>query len=128
MKPLIRSGSLLRIAPLSHGPSGGDPTLGDIVLLAAPSGRLVAHRIIAIDGDAYRTKGDSSGEPDGRVERHQLLGKVLGIESLIFLPLDGPRARRIGLWINRYYPRLVRWKAAIRARSGRAPRLAGEGS
>jgi len=126
MKPLLRSGSLVRIAPLTG--SSSDPALGDIVLFEATSGRLIAHRIVAIHQETYCTKGDSSGELDGPVYRRQLLGRVLGIEGLFFLPLHGPLARRIGLFVNRHYPRLVRWKAALKARSSRSPRLAGERS
>jgi hypothetical protein len=127
MKPLLRSGSVLRIAPSSSLPAG--PVLGDIVLFRAASGRLVAHRVIELDGDRYRTKGDSSREPDGLVEHGQLLGKILGIDGILFLPLDGPLARRIGLLLNRYYPSLVRLKAALKRRlSGSVPSLAGEGS
>ncbi len=139
MKPLVRSGSLLRIAPLSplsppSRPSplsslSGAPILGDIVLFRATSGRLVAHRVIGSDGETYRTKGDSAGESDGPVERRQLLGKILGIEGPLFLPLDGPVARRIGLLLNRHYPRLVRLKTALKRRFVEtAPNLAGEGS
>ena len=90
---------------------------------------MVAHRVIELDGETYRTKGDSSGEPDGLVERRQLLGKILGIEGLFFLPLDGPVARRIGLFFNRHYPRLVRLKSALKRRlAGTASSLTGEGS
>ena len=126
MKPLIRSGSVLRIAPLR--PSTGAPKRGDIVLFSAPSGRLLAHRIVDIQGESYLTKGDSSGEPDGLVGHRQLLGRVVGIDGLFFFPLDGPLTRRLGLFFNRHYPRLVRFKAALKARLRGTPRLAGEGS
>ncbi len=133
MKPFLRNGTLTRIAPLSGlSPLAGTPNLGDIVLFKAASGRMVAHRVIGLDGETYRTKGDSSGEPDGPVKRRQLLGRILGIEGLFFLPLDGPVARRIGLFVNRHYPRLVRLKSTLkrlkRRLSGTAPSLAGENS
>jgi hypothetical protein len=90
---------------------------------------MVAHRVIELDGDRYRTKGDASSESDGAVGRSQLLGRILGIDGIVFLPLDGPVARRIGLLLNRYYPRLVRLKAALKRRLlGSVPSLAGEGS
>jgi len=127
MKPLLRTGSVVRIAPLSALSAG--PVLGDIVLFRAASGRVVAHRVIELDGDRCRTKGDASREPDGWVEHGQLLGKILGIDGILFLPLDGPVARRIGLWLSRSYPCLVRLKAALKRRlSGSVPSLAGEGS
>ena len=127
MKPFLRSGSLLRIAPLL--PSLAPPVLGDIVLLQSASGRLVAHRVIELRGDMYGTKGDSSGEADPPVGRGQILGKVLGMEGPLFLPLDGPLARRVGLCVNRLYPRLVRLKASLKRRlSTTAPPLTGEGS
>lgn len=131
MKPLLRSGSVVRIEPASALSQG--PALGDIVLFRATSDRLVAHRVVEIDrgvdGDRYRTKGDASGEPDDWVERGQLLGRILGIESLLFLPLCGPAARPLGLFVNRHYPRLVRLKAALKRRLlGNLPSLAGERS
>src|SRR3990172_4274065 len=111
MKPLLRKGSLLRIAPCSPA-----PTAGEIVLFRAASGRLVVHRVIGHEGEKLRTKGDSAGVTDRLVERHQLLGRVLGVDGLLFVPLDGPLARRVGLLLNRYYPSLVRWNAALRRR------------
>lgn len=126
MKPLLRDGSRVRVAPLSPS-SSETPRLGDIVLFELASGRLVAHRVIEIQGQIVRTKGDSSGEAEAPVDRSQLLGTILGIEGRFFVPLDGPTARRIGLFLNRHYPRLVRLKAALRSRLGIAPPLTSEG-
>jgi hypothetical protein len=126
MKPLLRSGSLLRIAPCTERPS-----VGDIAFFRAASGRLVAHRVLACDGSRVWTKGDSSGEPDGHVEVSGILGRVLGIERPffipLFIPLTGRLARRIGLALNRYYPKLVQLKRALCRQAPRAPRLAREG-
>jgi len=122
MKPFLRKGSLLRIAPCSP-----EPTVGEIVLFRAASGRLVVHRVVGHEGEKLRTKGDSAGVSDRLVDRHQLLGRVLGVEGLLFVPLGGPLARRVGLLLNRYYPPLVRWKAALRRRLvGTTAGLAGE--
>ena len=126
MRPLIPNRSLVRIAPISDS---GQLSLGDIVLTRAASGRLVAHRVVELDGERCRTKGDASGRRDGWIRHSQVLGKILGIEGALFLPLHGPIARRAGLWLNRHYPRLVRLKAAVKGRlSGSLQRLAGEGS
>lgn len=120
MRPLLRSGTLLRIAPSSEPPS-----VGDIAFFRTASGRFVAHRVLACDDSRVWTKGDSSGQADGPVEVSDVLGRVLGIDEPFFVPLTGRVARRIGLVLNRYYPKLVQLKSNLRRFLPRAPRLAG---
>jgi Signal peptidase, peptidase S26 len=121
MKPLLQKGARLRIIPCKEA-----PLRGDIVLYRAPSGRLIAHRVVGFAGEKVRTKGDSSRTPDPLVDRGRILGLVIGAEGR-FVPLRGPLARRVGLLINRYFPRMVRYKAALRRRlTNNPPRLAGE--
>jgi hypothetical protein len=122
MKPLLRSGTVLRIAP-----SNECPTVGDIAFFRAAGGRLVAHRVLACDESRVWTKGDSSGQADGPVKVSEVLGRVLGIEEPFFIPLTNGLARRIGLVLNRYYPKLVRLKKNVRRFLPRAPWLEREG-
>src|SRR3972149_12071028 len=70
IKPLLRKGSLLRIAPRSPA-----PTVGEIVLFRAASGRLVVHRVVGHEGEKLRTKGDSAGGSDRLVGRPPPLGR-----------------------------------------------------
>ncbi len=118
MKPLLRSGTVLRIAP-----SNERPMVGDIAFFRTAGGRLVAHRVLACDESRVWTKGDSSGQADGPVEVSEVLGRVLGIEEPFFIPLTGGLARHIGLVLNRYYPKLVQWKKNVRRFLPRAPQL-----
>jgi hypothetical protein len=101
--------------------------VGDIAFFRSASGRLVAHRVLACDENHIWTKGDSSGQADGPVEVSEVLGRVLGIEEPFFISLTGSLARRIGLVLNRYYPKLVRLKDHMRRLLRRTPRLAKEG-
>jgi len=122
MKPLLRSGTVLRIAP-----SNARPMVGDIAFFRTASGRFVAHRVLACDENRVWTKGDSSGQADGPVEVSEVLGRVLGIEEPFFIPLTGGLARHIGLVLNRYYPKLVQLKKTLRRFLPRAPQLEREG-
>ena len=122
MKPLLRSGTVLRIAP-----SNERPIVGDIAFFRTASGRLVAHRVLGCDESRVWTKGDSSGQADGPVEVSEVLGRVLGIEEPFFIPLTGGLARRIGLVLNRYYPKLVQLKNRVRRLLRRTAQLTREG-
>jgi Peptidase S24-like len=108
MKPLIRSGSVL------HFSASGSPRAGDVVLTRHANGSLVAHRVIEIDGDWIRTKGDACRTADGRVQRSAVVACAVGWEGPVpfCLPLRGRFMRTAGLVLNRLYPLLV---AAFRA-------------
>ena len=121
MRPLLRSGTVLRIAP-SHE----RPIVGDIAFFRSAGGRLVAHRVLACEENRIWTKGDSSGQADGPVEVSDVIGRVLGIDEPFFLPLTGGVARRVGLVLNRYYPWLVQFKQSLLRFLPRALRFAGE--
>jgi len=109
MKPLLRSGSVLRFSPR------GTPRVGDIVLLSFPDGestrdvKLVAHRVLALDDDNVWTKGDSSGTPDPPVPRSRVLALATTLETggAFALPLANPPMRALGLLMSSLYPRLV---------------------
>ncbi len=54
MKPFLRSGDRVRIAP-----STGEETRGDVVLVQASDSRLVLHRIVTDEPGRMATKGDA---------------------------------------------------------------------
>jgi hypothetical protein len=124
MKPLLREGCLLRIEP-----SSGPPRRGDIVAFRAAGDRLVIHRVLECDGNGIWTKGDASARRDDRIVQSQILGRVLGIEEPFFIPLTGRLAVATGLFLNRFYPSLVKVKAALgrRLRGALTPMEVGEG-
>lgn len=53
---------------------------GDIITFADWSGSYTTHRIIAVSGDNYITKGDANNAEDpGGVPRSAVVGKVVGV-------------------------------------------------
>jgi Peptidase S24-like len=101
MKPLIRSGTVLRFSPATS------PARGDIVLTRHENDSLVAHRVIAMDADWIRTKGDACRTADGVVDRDAVVACAVGREGVIYLPLRGMWVRSVGLLLNRLYPLLA---------------------
>jgi phage repressor protein C with HTH and peptisase S24 domain len=71
MVPSFRDGDLLAIAPLST------VRRGDVVL-ARIGGRLVAHRVISVEGARALLRGDASPRID-TVPVEQLLGRVVDV-------------------------------------------------
>lgn len=110
MKPLMRSGSVLRFS------ARGTPRVGDVVLLSFPGGesmrhvKLVAHRVLALDDDYVWTKGDSSGTPDPPVPWSRVLASATTLETRggFAIPLSNAPMRALGLLMSSLYPRLVR--------------------
>jgi len=112
MKPLMRSGSVLRFS------ARGTPRVGDVVLLSFPNEvtgpieqvKLVAHRVLALDDQRVWTKGDSSGTPDPPVPRSRVLASATTLETggAIAIPLRNAPMRALGLLLSSWYPPLVR--------------------
>ena len=113
MKPLLRSGSVLRFS------ARVTPRVGDIVLLSFPIGapdgdikqvKLVAHRVLALDDEHVWTKGDSNGTEDPPVPRFRVLASATTLETntTIAIPLRNATMRALGLFASSLYPRLVR--------------------
>ena len=101
MKPLVRSGSILRFSP------GGAPSVGDVVLVRLPNDSLVAHRVVGLDADRIWTKGDACRTADGPIPRGSVIARAVRLEGRISLPLSNSWMRALGLVLNRIYPRLV---------------------
>ena len=90
MSPFIRSGDLLTVSP-----RGDDPVRrGDVVAFLAGRCSLVIHRVVALDGESVRTRGDAMRRGDGPVPMSEVLGHVSGI-------LRRGRPVRLGLGAER---------------------------
>ncbi len=77
MYPFIKDDDVVTVEPLA----GDQPGLGDVVSFIYPeTGKLVVHRIIAGQGDAWRIKGDGNFESDGLIPRANILGCVKKLE------------------------------------------------
>lgn len=111
MKPLLRTGSVVRFSGASRA------EVGDIVLLSFASGshdKLVAHRVVAADDHQVWTQGDSSTTGDPPVPRARILATAASVEiGGVALPLRNAIMRAIGLLLSAVYPSLVRTYRAV---------------
>ena len=74
MTPFIRDGDVLTIAQRRL-------RYGDVVAFVNPCrGKLTVHRIIHVSRSGYLIKGDNTPEPDGRVPRSSIIGRVVRVE------------------------------------------------
>ena len=80
MNPFIRNGDILEVQPVS----GDNYRRGDVLLCKLESQRIVAHRVISIQGEKGRRslvmKGDSAPCKDGITNYEQVLGRVVSVE------------------------------------------------
>ena len=80
MQPLIQDGDILIIAPLAGNPIHR----GDVLLVDAGDGRLLAHRAIKLErratGMHYLIKMDAGTVPDGWFTYDAILGRVEVLE------------------------------------------------
>lgn len=79
MAPLLRSGASIHCAARRrYWP-------GDLVVAAAPDGRLLVHRLLGClpgpEGPRWLTQADSATHPDGALPRNRILGRVVGGEA-----------------------------------------------
>ncbi len=75
MAPLLRSDDSLQVEPV-------DPAAvrrGDVVLVLAERG-LTAHRVIALDEETARTRGDNAPAEDPPISRSRLIGRIVWLE------------------------------------------------
>ncbi len=82
--PLVRSGDALTIDPAQP------PVLGALAAVAHGP-RLVVHRIVALQGDELRLKGDANAASDPPLRRADLLGVVTLQQSALGPTLDHTR-------------------------------------
>ena len=109
MKPLVRSGSVLRFSAMT------EPERGDIVLLHYPGRELlVAHRILRVSQKSVWTKGDSCRTHDPPIARARVLGAAICLEvGSIEIPLQNSTMRYLGRLASLVYPKLVRAFRAV---------------
>jgi len=84
MEPTIGTGTIIVVAPTKWE----DLKASDVVVYKTPSGRLVAHRLLYLEGDHWIIKGDNNDDVDPyTVTRENLLGVAVNY----FYP-SGPEA------------------------------------
>jgi phage repressor protein C with HTH and peptisase S24 domain len=71
MRPLFAPGTTLRVYPAT----ANDVRPGDIVLVAAGE-RLMAHRLIRVEGERIVTRGDAMPGEDEPLPREAIIGRV----------------------------------------------------
>ena len=113
MAPFVRSGDVLRLAPLV-----APACRGDVVAFPRPDGRMVVHRVVAAAGDRLLTRGDAVPQADGWIAAAALAGRVVSVERR-------GRATRWGLgpgalliaWLSRrglFAPAMRPWRWLVR--------------
>lgn len=86
MWPLVRSGDVVRVAPLS-----GLPRVGDVVL-AVVGERWVLHRVVGADDDTLTLRGDNAPRGGQQVERRRVVGRAVAVRKrAVWLRLDWPQ-------------------------------------
>jgi signal peptidase len=74
MEPHLHIGDAVLVRPIA-----GAPAVGDVITFRLPdSGRLVTHRVVAVDGAKIVTKGDANKTPDTwNLTTAMVVGKVI---------------------------------------------------
>lgn len=120
MYPSIHDGDLVTVVPVSFNAIG----VGDVVL-SSNHGRLLVHRVVALDAGGFSTRGDALPLGDERSDGDTLLGRVVAVEpnrigflltrsvARVLGPASMPAIRGL-LWGERALLRLAR-----RFRNGR---------
>ena len=75
MAPTIRNGEMVEVAPRT----ARELRPGDVALYEGDRG-LIAHRVVAIDGDTVRLRGDAARSEDTPVESKRVLGRVVSVQ------------------------------------------------
>jgi signal peptidase I len=117
MRPLIRDGEILEVAPIKNG----ELHLGDIVLFSDPTRNLMAHRLIHRfhhDGHSMLVlQGDANFTEDRPVSERLVIGRIIAvIRDRSSFAFSGPIHRVVG-WImilfaplmKRIYFKMVQW-------------------
>ncbi len=76
MSPCIRGHDVVTLEPIA----GRQVRVGDVVVFPRPDGRLVIHRVVALDAARLRTRGDAASAADAWIQRQDLIGRVEKIE------------------------------------------------
>ncbi|HZY41896.1 MAG TPA: S24/S26 family peptidase [Anaerolineae bacterium] len=127
MWPLLCTGDAVIVQPIDPDAGRGDCRVGD-VLVAQRGAELITHRLIAIDGEQWITRGDNAILVDAPVMRADCVGRVEAIERGTYqIDLTQPQwaqlNQRLGQ-IGRVHWRINRWLRLAPALSPLAIRLA----
>ncbi len=72
MSPCIRGSDVVTLEPVD----GEEVRLGDVVAFTRPDGRLVIHRVVALDAKRLRTRGDATSAADAWIPQQSVIGRV----------------------------------------------------
>lgn len=107
MRPLLRDGTQLRVAPL---PAAAPLRIGDVVLCRIGAG-LILHRVVALRSEGaslwVTTRGDGRRSEDRPVLRDAIVGRVVAATRFgRLLRLDGVGGRVVGYVAAKLLPHL----------------------
>jgi len=74
MAPIILPGDRLEVEPLARAPEPG------VVVVYEAGGKLLAHRVIRVEGERFWARGDASGVTDGPCALSVIRGRVVAVE------------------------------------------------
>lgn len=99
MQPFIRDGDILEVKPLT----AASVQRGDVVLIEAGEGRVLAHRVIKTsrgrEESTFQSKGDACSDPDGWFQLECILGRVTALQrGSQRIDLTSP-VQRVQAWI-----------------------------
>jgi hypothetical protein len=77
MSPFIKDSDVVTISPIVDS----SPGFGDVIAFIHPrTERLIIHRVVGKIGDACLVKGENAFEPDGVIERKNIIGIITKVE------------------------------------------------
>ena len=77
MSPFIKDSDMVTISPVVDA----SPGFGDVIAFVHPKAdKFFIHRVVRKIGCAYLVKGENSFEPDGLIERKDILGIITRVE------------------------------------------------
>ncbi len=83
MTPSVRPGDVVLTSPVGTEPLG----IGSVIVYEGENGKII-HRVTAIDGDAYRTRGDANADEDPLpVQPDQIVGAGRLLIPMVGLPV-----------------------------------------
>lgn len=74
MSPFIRDGDVIEVVPIK-----ARPRLGEVVMVEDSRGRLLVHRVVAMDEGGVVTRGDAAAAPDDPAPFEAVVGRVLRV-------------------------------------------------
>lgn len=94
MRPFVKDGDIVEIEPIKEFESINK---GDILLFSRGNA-VCLHRAIRLNGSNFTIKGDSSRYIDGKIDKEDIIGKLLSIER------NGHQIEINNSWLNKIAP------------------------